>query len=75
MESVLMPIGGETEADIDAKDLGDESVSSDDDDDWNMMDDEDDISDEEDDINEEDWLEIERGLGVVELPTNTDDWG
>ena len=33
MEAALMPIGGETEADIDAKDRGDEPVSSDDDDD------------------------------------------
>lgn len=53
MEAALMPIGGETEADIDAKDLGDEPVSSDDDD-WDDMDDEDDMSDDEDEMNEED---------------------
>jgi len=57
MEAALMPIGGETEADIDAKDLGDEPVSSDDDeDDW------DDIMDDEYDMNEEDWLAYGEGL-------------
>ena len=51
MESALMPMGGETEADKDAKDRGDEPVSSDDDDDdW------DDIMDDEYDMDEEDWL-------------------
>ena len=50
LEAALMPIGGETEADKDAKDLGDEPISSDDDD-W---DDDDDMSDDEDEMNEED---------------------
>lgn len=57
MEGALMPIGGETEADKDAKDRGDEPVSSDDDeDDW------DDIMDDEYDMNEEDWLAYGEGL-------------